>query len=261
METPDSGGGLQWSRPNKNGLRNVEAERLLIVSHIRFVREALADLLHRAALFGSISVAADIASAQESCAQQGVTLLLLDSAIPYGFAAVRRIRQKAPSVTVAILAVAETENDVVAWARAGATAYVPQEAGIKELIDFLGQIMLGEQPCTRRVAAGLLRALANGTTADPVYTTPAGSKLTGRECELAKLVQDGLSNKEIARQLRIEVSTVKSHIHNLLGKLNVNGRSEIAALLSADGRFRDSSRDGRGSPSRPQSTHSIFEAI
>src|SRR5436853_2470 len=76
----------------------------------------------------------------------------------------------------------------------------------------------GEAVCSPRVAARLLRrvaALAAGSVG------PLRTHLTGRECEVVRLIDDGLSNKEIARGLGIEVATVKNHVHNILEKLQV----------------------------------------
>ena len=57
----------------------------------------------------------------------------------------------------------------------------------------------------------------------------SASPLTGRERQITELISAGLSNKEIARRLNIGLSTTKSHVHNLLGKLNLQGRGQVAA--------------------------------
>jgi DNA-binding NarL/FixJ family response regulator len=85
--------------------------------------------------------------------------------------------------------------------------------------------------CSPRVAAALLRrvgALANG-----VRRPHATDGLTSRECEILGLIKEGLSNKEIAVRLHIEVATVKNHVHNLLEKLQVASRAEAASRLDA----------------------------
>jgi DNA-binding NarL/FixJ family response regulator len=74
---------------------------------------------------------------------------------------------------------------------------------------------------------------------------PQAVILTGREQEVLKLVDGGLSNKEIAAQLNIELSTVKNHVHNVLGKLNVTSRMQAAARLGSHVSVR---QRGLGSP-------------
>src|SRR5262249_36735103 len=90
----------------------------------------------------------------------------------------------------------------------------------------------GEQVCSGRVAAGLLRRLA--ITGGPATSRNApfpALALTKRERQAAELIRTGLSDKEIARRLNISLATTKSHVHNLLGKLNVRRRSEVADHL------------------------------
>jgi DNA-binding NarL/FixJ family response regulator len=79
---------------------------------------------------------------------------------------------------------------------------------------------------------------------------PDNSALTRREHEIVSLITQGLSNKEIARQLRIQNATVKNHIHSILGKLHVRRRGEVAAWM------RGSALLSRGVPS-PQRRHRL----
>jgi DNA-binding NarL/FixJ family response regulator len=90
-----------------------------------------------------------------------------------------------------------------------------------------------------------LASLAHGAgDGDP--TEP----LTSREREILDLIDEGLSNKQIAQQLRIELSTVKNHVHNILGKLGVQRRGEAAALVRAS--FTSQAARAPGSRARIQ---------
>src|SRR5258708_6766826 len=107
----------------------VESERplsLLILSDIRFMREALADVLGREAqAIRTVSVVADIGEAIALMRADLPDLILIDAALPDGLAAARRLRSQAPGIQLIVLAVAETEAEVIAWAEAGASGYVP----------------------------------------------------------------------------------------------------------------------------------------
>jgi DNA-binding NarL/FixJ family response regulator len=85
-----------------------------------------------------------------------------------------------------------------------------------------------------RVAAGLLRRLAvtvsRGKSPNAASPAPA---LTARERQTAELIGTGLSDKEIARRLNISLVTTKSHVHNLLGKLNAQRRGQVVSRLGA----------------------------
>jgi two-component system, NarL family, nitrate/nitrite response regulator NarL len=130
------------------------------------------------------------------------------------------------------LGVAETESDVIAWAMAGAAGYVARSVGLAEVVDVLRDIARGELSCPPRVAAMLFQRIGVLAGDHPAHGEPvAASALTARELQIARLVGAGLSNKEIARQLGIGVATAKSHVHNVLTKLNVERRSQVAGSL------------------------------
>ena len=79
------------------------------------------------------------------------------------------------------------------------------------------------------MAGSLLRRLAELASALPLG--PTAARLTPRESEIMRLLDDGLANKDIARRLGIEVATVKNHVHNILDKLQVHRRAEAAAIM------------------------------
>jgi len=83
------------------------------------------------------------------------------------------------------------------------------------------------------MVAALLRRL-NAVAHAPGLDHDGTKALTPRERQVARLVGEGLSNKEIARQLCIEVTTVKNHVHNMLRKLDVSRRGQAAAYLQAE---------------------------
>jgi two-component system, NarL family, nitrate/nitrite response regulator NarL len=202
---------------------------LLILSDIRFLREGLAAVLARDGGF-TVEVAADLDEALAATAQPRL-IILVDTALPDGLGAVARLRRLAPSAQIVALALSETEADVIAWAQAGVCGYVPRSTALGELADFLGRIMRREQVCSTRIAAGLLRWIAAGRRATGPSVPADATVLTAREDQVVRLLAAGLSNKEIARRLDIGLATVKSHVHNVLGKLNLERRSQVARWM------------------------------
>ncbi len=201
---------------------------LLIISDIRFLREALADVLAKDHAFNIVGVAAGAEDALDIIAQGGEPeIVLIDASLPGGRAAAARLQESAPSARLIVFAVAETEDEIIGWAEAGVAAYLPRTTALTDIADRIAEIRGGEQCCAARVAAGLLRRIA----ASPRATNGEGvaaDSLTTREREVVRLIVGGKSNKEIARQLDIGLATVKSHVHNLLGKLELNRRSQLA---------------------------------
>jgi DNA-binding NarL/FixJ family response regulator len=157
-------------------------------------------------------------------------VVLLDAAFPDGLRAVGHIRAATPRTRVVALALTETEQNVIAWAEAGIAGYVPSTAAIGDLAATLTAILDGAQNCSARVAAGLLRRIAEGKARASLVEASV-SPLTVREQQIIDMIGAGLSNKDIARRLNIGLATTKTHVHNLLSKLNIQRRGQAAVWL------------------------------
>jgi two-component system, NarL family, nitrate/nitrite response regulator NarL len=133
------------------------------------------------------------------------------------------------AIKTLVIEVPETENDVIyCIEKVGARGYVTRDASIKDLLNHIRAMMHGETFCSPRIANLVFRRMSD--LAQRVNGSGSVNKgyLTKREKEVAILIEDGLSNKEIAVRLRIEVSTVKNHVHNLLDKLQLHDRHSAA---------------------------------
>jgi DNA-binding NarL/FixJ family response regulator len=203
-----------------------------MVSEVRFRREILAEFLERDASVSVVGVCADLAEVVALSPPLQVDVVLVDAEHREGAAAARRARQIKPDIRLIAYAVRETKDDVIAWAEAGVIGYVPNTAASADLVRLIVDIHGGHQPCSGRVAAELIRRIAVteslgvGRNAS-IPTLP----LTRREREAAELITVGLSDKEIARRLNISLATAKLHVHNLLGKLDVQRRGQVVARI------------------------------
>jgi len=221
--------------PRQLGLLAAETRRLriVIVSEVRFLREGLAEFLERDPSISVVGLCADLAEVVALRPLPQADLVLVDAALRDGIAAARRTREVKPDVRIITYAVRETKEDVIAWAQAGVIGYVPDTAPLTELVRLIMDIHGGEQPCSGRVAAELLHRIAvtesPGIARNALSPAPA---LTRREREAAELIATGLSDKEIARRLNISLATAKLHVHNLLGKLNVQRRGQVVVRLN-----------------------------
>src|SRR5262249_10545093 len=199
--------------------------RIVIVSEVRFRREILAEFLERDASVLVVGVCADLAEVVALNPPLQADVVLVDAELRDGAAAARRTRQIKPDIRLIAYAVRETKDDVIAWAEAGVIGYVPNTAASADLVGLIVDIYGGEQPCSARMAAELLHRIAvtesNGRARIGSFPEVP---LTRREREAAELIATGLSDKEIARRLNISLATAKLHVHNLLGKLNVQRR-------------------------------------
>ena len=110
--------------------------------------------------------------------------------------------------------------------------YVPNTAASADLVRLITNIHGGEQLCSGRVAAELLHRIAITESLGIGRDAPSPAlAIMRREQEAAELIAKGLSDKEIARRLNISLATAKLHVHNLLGKLNVQRRGQVVVRL------------------------------
>jgi DNA-binding NarL/FixJ family response regulator len=195
----------------------------LIISAVRFLRDCLADILGRVPQLGICKQAATLEHAFGLLESTHPGIVLHDVAFPGGADTAARLCAAFPDISVIALGVCETEESVLAWAEAGIAGYVPNTASVDDLVELIGKINRGEQPCSSRIAGSLLRRIA----ARKRESTPASCTLTQREQQIFRLVGAGLCNKDIARRLGISLGTTKTHVHNLLGKLSVQRRADV----------------------------------
>jgi two-component system, NarL family, nitrate/nitrite response regulator NarL len=212
--------------------RGSQVIRLLVVWGARFLGEVLAEMLQRDPAVSVLGVCTDLSEAVVSSAALQADVVLLDARFPDGTAAVRRALEIAPGMRIIVSAVRETEEDIVAWAEAGIIGYIPRTTALADFVQLVVAIHNGEQISSGRIVTGLMRRIALSAkrrpNRDAVLPMPA---LTKRERQTAELIRSGLSDKEIARQLNISLATTKSHVHNLLGKLHAQRRSQVAEWL------------------------------
>jgi DNA-binding NarL/FixJ family response regulator len=209
---------------------------LLIGSEVRFLRESLGDCLGRDGSVAVIGYGADVAHILRMTQDLRPDVVLLDAATREGASVVRRLRESVAGVRVIVFAISESVESVLTWAEAGVAGYIPSTASMADLPSLILDISAGRQACSAPVAAGLLQRIGAGPGAAPQRGTDPPS-LTPREMEIVHLISTGLSNKEIARRLNIGLATTKSHVHNALGKLNLQRRGQAATWMHAHARF------------------------
>jgi DNA-binding NarL/FixJ family response regulator len=217
--------------PDQPALRaaDVTGLRLLFVCDVCFVREALAAMLERDASIGVVRCA-DPAEVTALNLTAQMDAVLVHTSLRDGPAVARRLRDVAPNAAIIACALRETNDDVIAWAEAGVNGYIPNTVRLDQVVDVVRGVLAGEQLCSGRVAAELLRRIAAASGSGG--GAPAARWLTRRERQVAELIAARLGDKEIARHLNISLATTKSHVHNLLGKLNVRQRGDVVVALS-----------------------------
>jgi DNA-binding NarL/FixJ family response regulator len=201
---------------------------VLIVCEVGFYREALAEVLPRSTSLDVLAVAGerDAAAALAAELQPGLALLGVSDAI--GPELVGLLREAHSGCRIIAIGGSTLDHDIVAWIEAGVAGYVTRRQSLEDLEHVIADVADGHERCSPDAMPAVMRrvAAAHGASA----AAPARGGLTRREREILALIRQGLSNKEIATDLTIELATVKNHVHSILRKLHVKRRDDAAAL-------------------------------
>jgi DNA-binding NarL/FixJ family response regulator len=204
--------------------------RIAILSDVRLYREGLARILTED---GRLQVTAVSERAEDLLGSDRVEpdVVLLDFGTLQALAGARMIRDQLPRAKVVALGVREGRGEIISCAEAGVAAYVCRNGNVEDLVEAAIGATREELRCSRRIAAALFRTVA--TLASQLAPGVEGDSLSEREIQILRLIDDGLSNKEIASRLVIGVATVKNHVHSILTKLRAGSRQEAAAKVRA----------------------------
>jgi two-component system, NarL family, nitrate/nitrite response regulator NarL len=203
---------------------------ILIVCSVRLYRDAIAAVLRNEAditVCGCAHPDEGILAAYDATAPD---VVLVDTGAFEFAVQLTRVR---PRARVLGVGVHDLPVHVVACAQAGLSGYVPNTASIEEVVNATRRIASGETVCSASMAGGLFRHVRG--TAINHHLSPAGAVLTQRQQQIVRLLADGVSNKEIARRLSLGTSTVKNHVHEILDRLNVTSRNQVAACIHRHG--------------------------
>lgn len=205
--------------------------RILIVSDVRLFSEALGLRLGQHPGMSVVAVVAGDA-ALAAAADSKPDIVLLDVGELGGLAIAQDLRERHPELRIVAIGAPASAGAALTAACQTIVGVVPREGSVDDVVELL-----------ERLAAPAIHSIdEERKIGESSQTAGAGAKdaLTAREHEILALIERGLSNKEIARRLRIELGTVKNHVHNVLQKLQVRGRGEAAHSM----RKRSSTHDG-----------------
>ena len=212
--------------------------RVLIVSEVRVVQKGLQSILAQRDEIDVVSTV-DMQHARDESALLHPDVILFDAARRENVEFLKELVASVPHSKVVAFGVKETDEEILALAAAGTAGYICNSAESSDVVKVLEQVMCDELPCSPRAAASLYRRVATlsqgGNDAIGVGNGNHISivPLSRRELQIAHLIDCGLTNKQIGRELGIEPATVKNHVHNLCEKLDVHRRGEAAARVRA----------------------------
>ncbi len=207
----------------------MSARRTLIVDDSALARRAIRNILERSPQFTVIAEASDGREAIDRARTLVPDLVLMDLKMPHlgGLEAIQMIKEEFPSMQVVVLSVSDDPQDLFEAIKRGAQGYLIKNMEPHLWLDYLDAVASGDTRISRAVADRVLEEFTKSRTAGAAAPLPT---LTPREQEVLSLVARGQTNREIGTALDIAENTVRRHLQNILEKLHLRNRVELAAF-------------------------------
>jgi DNA-binding NarL/FixJ family response regulator len=209
--------------------------RTLIVDDSALARRAIRDILERSSQFEVVAEAADGDEAIGRARALGPDLVLMDLRMPRldGLQAIQAIKEEFPSIQVVVLSVSDDPQDLFEAIKRGAQGYLIKNMEPHLWLEYLDAVVSGDTRISRAVADRVLEEFARSRTSPRATGAPVAlPTLTPREQEVLTLVARGQTNREIGTALDVAENTVRRHLQNILEKLRLRNRAELAAYAT-----------------------------
>jgi DNA-binding NarL/FixJ family response regulator len=148
---------------------------------------------------------------------------------------VETIKKEFPQARVIIMDLAPAQGDILHFVKAGASGFILRDASPDDFLSTIRSVAEGREILPPKIDGSLFAEIVERAIDEGKPNLTTAVRMTKRENEVIKFISEGLTNKEIARELRIAAYTVKSHVRNIMEKLALHTRLEVANYSYADG--------------------------
>lgn len=187
--------------------------------------------------FHVLAASADAAEALKKVREAKPDVVLVDFGLEDhdSLSLTATVHAEVPEARVIVMGLLPLQEDVADYVRAGASGFIMKDASFDEFFATIRAVARGAQVLPSQLTNSLFSQIALNAVGRKEPQLMDSVRLTVRERQVIDLLGEGLSNKEIASRLHIAVHTVKSHVHNVLEKLALHSRLEVAAFSHALG--------------------------
>ena len=219
--------------------------RLMLVEDNRLLREGLTVMLKKQQDMNVVETAGDGENIMSIIHRRKPEVVLLDLGLRSrnSLNLVKLIKKKSSATKVIMMDLIPLQADVFEFVQAGVSGFILKDATVNDFLKTIRSVAKGRQILPPNLTGSLFSQIVEQAIIESKPSILIDSvRLTKRERQVIELISDGYTNKEIAQQLHLSTYTVKSHVHNILEKLALNTRVQIAKYLH-DSRKKDSASD------------------
>ena len=208
--------------------------RVAIIDDNRLVREALTAMLNK---LPDMRVVASAVADATFLAETKPHVLLLDVGLrdQDSLRVAATLREANPGAKIIVMDLLPVNEEIMEYVNAGVSGFVLKDASFDEFIGTIRSVATGKKVLPPRMTESLFSQIAREIDGQEPAHVLEDVRMTRREREVIDLIGEGLSNKEIAQRLNIATHTVKSHVRNVMEKLALHTRLQIAAYSHREG--------------------------
>lgn len=148
------------------------------------------------------------------------------------------VKKEFPEAKVIVMDLVPVKGDILQFVKAGACGFILKDASLDEFLDTIRSVASGEKILPTHLTHSLFSQIIDFAIKKGKTKLKDAVRMTKREKEIIELISDALTNKEISVKLKISTFTVKSHVHNILEKLALHSRLEVANFSLTDGTIK-----------------------
>jgi DNA-binding NarL/FixJ family response regulator len=208
---------------------------IVLIEDNRLVREGISALLNQ--LPDVMVVAGGSAGDMTLLRRVNPQVVLLDLGLRNGdsLRVAENVKKEFPESKIIVMDLLPVQEDIVQFVNAGVSGFILKDATLEDLVNTIRSVVEGAHVLPPQLTGTLFSQIARDAVAKGRPLALASVRMSPREREVINLIAEGLSNKDIAERLHIAAHTVKSHVRNIMEKLMLHTRLQIAAYAHRDG--------------------------
>jgi DNA-binding NarL/FixJ family response regulator len=199
------------------------------------VREGITALLNQMPDFEVVAAGSSADTALQRLVTPHVVLLDLGLRNGDSLRMAERVKREFPGAKVIVMDLLPAHEEIVEYVNAGVSGFIMKDATLEDLADTIRSVARGVNVLPPQMTGSLFSQIARDAVVKGRPLVLESVRMTPRERQVISLISEGMSNKEIAKRLHIATHTVKSHVRNIMEKLALHTRLQIAAYAHGEG--------------------------
>jgi DNA-binding NarL/FixJ family response regulator len=218
---------------------------IVLLEDNRLLRDGISAMLGKEKDFKVEAVFGDSGKALHWVSESAPDIILLDLGLRGNSSLhfVKKLKKDFQNIRIIAMDLSPVQEDVLLFVKAGVSGFILKDATVSEFLKTIRVVVTGEKVLPPHLTESLFSQIVNDAVVESDNAKLIESvRMTRRERQVIDLVADGLSNKEIANELNLSPYTIKSHIHNILEKLTLHTRVQIAKYAHTSESYIESSK-------------------